>query len=271
MLRLLCYLALVLVSSNALGKTAIPVYAYHSDPPFHLPHISIDLSRALVDSLNRYNRQHDIEQHYRLVLIERPELNTLVESGQPYIIIWANKLWFQRLDPDVRSSKAVFWDADVWISLPPNPVRFTVPKDLIGKRIGGRKGYFYKGVTPLIGAGDIEALDSLSDNANLTLLNEGKVDAFVMSRSSLLYWFANGFDAKQVFVAQSPHDAFTRHMLFSQHYDVLATQIDAFLNFIETDTRWQSKLKFWGVDSLTSPFELELDELIQYPVKAAVR
>jgi len=268
MFRLLRYLVLVLISSSALGEAPIPIYSYHTDPPFHLPHISSDLSRALVDNLNEYNRKHEIDKHYKLVVIERPKLNSLVESGEPYIIIWANKLWFQRRDPDVRSSKVVFWDADVWISHPRKPVRFTLPKDLIGKRIGGRKGYFYKGVTPLIRSGEIEALESLSDNANLKLLEESKVDAFVMSRSSLLYWFANGFNAQQVFVAQSPHDAFTRHILFSRHYDAQAQSIDEFLNYMETDRRWQNKLKFWGVDSLTSPFELELDELIQYPVKA---
>ncbi len=83
-----------------------------------------------------------------------------------------------------------------------------------------------------------------------------------MSRSSLFYWFANG----PIHVAQSPHDAFTRHILYSSHYLHYAKELNDVNEQLNNDTVWDKRLKFWGIKKDADPFELELEELINYPV-----
>ena len=258
----------LLVSARVVAdSSSITIYSYHTDPPFHLPQISTDLTRLFVDHLNAFYLDQNKQTSFKLQRIKRPELNTLVEAGEPYLILWANPNWFKRRDAGVRASSTIFYDADVWISLASKPVQYIEPKDLIGHTFGGRSGYFYKGVADLISNKQTTQISSASDRDNYRLLETGKIDLYVMSRSSLLYWFANGFDTNKVYVAQSPHDAYTRHLLYSKHYDDLKADIEAFLEEIKTNKTWLNKIHFWGVDTLTTPFELELDELINYPLK----
>lgn len=244
----------------------IAIYSYHTDPPFHLPHISTDLSRIFVDHLNQFALRQGSDVDFKLVTIRRPDLNALVEAGEPYVILWANRAWFVKRDKNIRTTDAIFYDADVWISAIDQPIRYGEPNDLIGKTFGGRAGYYYKGINPLVDASKVNRIDSLSDRDNFLKLEAKEIDLYVMSRSSLLYWFSNGFDASQVYVAQSPHDAFTRHLLYSKHHEGLASLFDAYLESVKRDRRWKNKLNFWGLDTLTTPFELELDELINYPL-----
>ncbi len=259
----------LLFSSAMRAAEPLPdiIYSYHNDPPFHLPNQSSDLSRAFIESFNGYLRANNVERQFTLVNIDRPSLNNIVKSGKPYLILWANQLWFKKHDAQVKTSWPIFWDADVWVSQKQKPIAYEAPDDLLGKTIGVRKGFYYKGITPLIAEGKIKVMEGESYQAGLDRLMGDQVGAFVMSRSSLLYWFSTDFDATSVFIAQSPHDAFTRNLLYSRHYLPLVLTLEKFLVALGENDQWQRKLKFWGVDSLPTPIELELEELIQYPVE----
>lgn len=251
----------------AAGPKPDIIYSYHNDPPFYLPNQSTDLSRAFVGSLNTYLKANKINRQFSLQNIERPALNKIVASGQPYLILWANRLWFTRLDSEVKSSWSIFWDADIWVSSKESPFKYETPNDLLGKTIGVRKGFYYKGVTPLIRQAKVKAIEGKSYNDSLGRLERKEVDVFVMSRSSLMFWLANGFDVRSIFIAQSPHDTFTRNLLYSPHYHSFASTLEGFLSDLVKDELWQSRLRFWGVDRLTTPIELELEELIHYPIE----
>ncbi|MDF2177343.1 transporter substrate-binding domain-containing protein [Aliiglaciecola sp. CAU 1673] len=235
------------------------VYSYHAVAPFYMPEESLDLSRAWVAAFNNWQQEVKLE----LVNIERPALNAIVESEQPFLILWANPLWFQFRDPDLQASDSVFWDADVWISRNDAPVRYREPENLIGKTIGARKGFYYKGVNELVNAGKVMRVDTDSDEHSLSLLQKGKVETFVMPRSSLLYWQAYNVMPDNLHVAQAPHDAYTRHVLLSADNAKLLPLFNRFIRMLREDADWQKKLEFWGVKDLLNPFELDLDELME--------
>lgn len=257
--------ALLLFSALTMAApTPHKVYSYHTVAPFYLPQKPTDLSRAWVEAFNRWQQDIRLE----LVTMERPLLNAIVESDQPFIILWANPLWFSFRDPDLKASDSVFWDADVWISRSQAPVHYGEPQHLIGNTIATRKGFYYKGINELVNAGKVSRVDTASDEQSLALLEQGKVDAFVMPRSSLLYWQAHNLAPANLHVAQAPHDAYTRHVLVSADNAPLLPLLNRFIGMLREDPDWQQKLAFWGVKDLLNPFELDLDELMELESQA---
>ncbi len=245
------------VSSGAQANP-LPIYTYHIDPPFHVENATDDLSVHWVKHFNEYQDQIKLT----LVTIDRPALNKLIEAGQPYMILWANPLWFKSRDADVQASAPIFWDADIWISRANAKLAYAGPEDLIGRTMGGRKGYFYKGVNSLVDAGKVVRVDATSDGDNLKRLRAGKLDVFVMSRSSFLFWQAQQtVDTSQLYVAISAHDAFTRHVLLSKEHQNLLPLLNQFLADLDRNSDWQADLVRWGIKDLANPFDLELNEL----------
>ena len=253
----LCLLSLF--ANLSLAKQ-VSVYSYHIDPPFYLEGQSVDLTRAFVAKLNKWQDQHT----FQLMVIDRPSLNQKLIDDEPYLILWANPLWFKSKDPQVSATTNIFWDADIWVSHKDNPIKYSEPTDLIGKRIGGRNGYFYKGVTPLIRSGKTSATLKNNDDLNYTQLIEGNIDAFVMSRSSYLYWKATNKDTSKLVVSLSPHDAYKRHLLVSKDNQDLIPLLNDFIVSLKSNTKWNRNMKVWGVGTLVDPIELDLDELMDY-------
>ena len=253
--RLLLFIGFSL--SFTCQSQTVDIYTYHTDAPFLLNDQKTDLSRAWV---NHFNGHHEDVQ-LKLITIERPKLNKLIEAKQPYLILWANPIWFKSRDSSVLASDPIFWDSDIWISRGTDKVAYSTPEDLIGLTIGGRKGYFYKGVNPLVNEGKINRIDQNRDYANYEMLLKGGVKAFVMSRSSYLYWQSTGIETQQLYTAMSAHDAFTRHVLVSQQRKHLLPKLSTFIKNMKSHKQWQNQLKNWGVEDLVNPFDIELDEL----------
>ncbi|GAA3928714.1 transporter substrate-binding domain-containing protein [Litoribacillus peritrichatus] len=260
-----CFLILLLSLWNSLVFAEIKpesytIYSYHPDAPFYLPRQPLDLTRAWVDLFNAEHPETQLE----LMQVSRPVLNEIVASGQPYLILWANALWFKSRDPNVSATNNIFWDADILISLSNKPINYSEPEDLIGLTIGGRTGYFYKGINNFVKQKKITRIDRLTDQDNFYQLTSHKIDAFIMSRSSFLYWQYTDPSKKNLFSAISPHDAYTRSILVSKRNQPLIPKLNAFIDSLKNNKTWQSYLTTWGVNELINPFELELDELPQY-------
>lgn len=257
-LPVVCLIIAILFFSVARAEQgSIPVYSYHTDPPFYIPDQPIDLTRAWVAKFNRHHKNIQLN----LIQITRPKLNSIVKSGKPYLILWANAIWFKRLDANIVETDSIFWDADIWVSKPSKALRYAEPKDVIGKIFGGRKGYFYKGLSELIQTGKVTRIDKDTDHDNYDALKAGKIDAFVMSRSSLLYWFSTGIEPRDLYIAGSPHDAYTRHVLASADLAHIVNTLNQYIHGLRSDSGWQKRLSMWGVAKLLDPFELDLNEL----------
>lgn len=131
----------------------------------------------------------------------------------------------------------------------------------MGLTIGGRTGYYYKGVNDLVAKNKITRIDQPSDLKNAENLINNKIETFVMSRSSYLYRETTDFDIKPFYTAISAHDAHTRHILVSSDNQHLIPVLNKAIKILKEDGIWQLQLIMWGVKDLVNPFELELDDL----------
>jgi polar amino acid transport system substrate-binding protein len=241
--------------SGAYGSP-MSVYVYHDDAPYWVEG-ELDLSQQWVQEFNQ--KQSDIQ--LKIEHIERPALNAVVESGQPYIILWANKLWFKRRDSGVLSSEDIFWDADTLVSLVDNPIDFSRAEQLVGLKIGARSGHFYSDFNPLFKSGRIMRIDSKSSLSNYKMLTQGKIHAFLDSRSTIAYMQKKNIFTGNLYVSLNPQDAYSRHVLVSKHHAAILPLIDKVILEMKNDQAWQVKMEKWGVLKLVNPFELDLQEL----------
>ncbi|ALS97976.1 substrate-binding periplasmic protein [Lacimicrobium alkaliphilum] len=239
-------------------RPVVTVYAYHSDPPLYLPEKNNDLSQEWVKKFNHWQDQVE----FRLVHLQRTELNRLVDAGKPYVILWANPLWFAFRDSQLQSSEPIFWDADIVISSSQQPLQYQGPEDFRGLRLGGRKGFYYKGLEQIIEDRELLRVDVGHDIDNYQRLSRNEIDAFIMTRASFLYWQQHKPELKELYVARTPHDAYSRHLLVSHGYQNLLPLINDFVEHCAQSLQWQARLKYWGVEKLLNPFELEFEELM---------
>ncbi|GGO67352.1 substrate-binding periplasmic protein [Bowmanella pacifica] len=261
MTRYLVYLCMAIAGFQvwAAGPAQRVIYTYHADPPFYLPEQPTDLSRAWVTRFNQFQS----EVHLQVKHIARAQLNGLIESGQSYLVLWANPLFFQSKDPALLASEAIFWDADILVSRVDNPVEYHHPTDLTGLRLGGRQGFYYRGINELVAQEKLTRQDAVDDYQNYQRLLNKQIDAFIMQRSAFCYWQGNGLNAALLYVAEEPHDAYSRHVLASVDNQDVLSAINAFIRAEKADPQWRALLMKWGVEGLMNPFELELEELLE--------
>ena len=251
---------LTLVFGLMFGSTAIcatfPVYVYHDDAPYF-----IDAKEDLSEQWVRLFNQKQSQFQFQLQHIARPDLNALVEKGQPYLILWANELWFKYRDKKVMSSSAIFWDADTLVSILNKKIHFRQAQDLEGLNIGVRFGHYYSDLNPLFKAGRVTRVDAKSSFENYQRLKAGQIDGFVDSRSTILYMQDKQILTNEFHVSLTPQDAFSRHLLLSHHYAWMLPQLNQTIEAMKVDKTWQAHMQQWGLMALVDQFELELEEL----------
>lgn len=249
-------LILCLAFSSVVFSLSVPVYVYHDDAPFFLDG-NDDLSQQWVAAFNQ--KQSDIQ--LKLQHIERPELNVIVEAGKPYLILWANQLWFKHRDKGVLSSDPIFWDADTLVSSQKNAIKYHQATDLEGLNIGVRAGHYYSDLNPLFKAGFVHRVDAKSSFQNYERLKAGKVDGFLDSRSTIIYMQKQKTLTSEFYVSITPQDAFSRNVLASEHYEQLLPLINQTIAAMKEDKAWQNTMEYWGLRKLVDQFELDLKEL----------
>jgi len=239
---------------------SLTVFVYHDEPPLHLDNNRKDLSSEWVDSMNNH------QEKYRFIVkrISRTDLNTLVASDKPFMILWANPLWFHSYNKNIEASIPLFWDAEVIVSLQNHPVRFESPEGLKGFNIGVRKGHYYKGLMGYFTSQKINRIDTDSSMENFARLVHGDIDAYIDSRSSVLYNKRQNNYSESIFVSQLPLDAYSRQLLVSHHYLDLLPSINKAISDMKTSKDWQNIINQFGIERLVDPFELELEELNKF-------
>lgn len=238
----------------------LPVFVYHDEAPLHLNSGDTDLSQAWANAMNAQ------QSKYRFVIqdIARPALNHWVEGESPFMILWANTLWFRARDTNIKATTPLFWDADVVVSLRDNPVQFQTFDDLIGLKLGAREGHYYKGLMDFFADGRIQRMDAESSEENFKQLISGKIDAYIDSRSSVLYGQANGAYEQPIYISGLAHDAFSRHLLVSSDYFQLLPFLNKQIESLKASSEWQAYIEHFAIRRLVDPFELDLKELDRY-------
>ena len=242
----------------------IPLYSYHESEPFVLKH-EPGLSEVFT---REFNRLAPATLQLQLIPIERDALNAKVRRHEPLLILWANKLWFQGLEPGLVPSQPLFWDSDVVVSLRAHPQPYQTPADLTGHRIAAMSGHVYVGIDALALAGRLQRIDTENEDGLMTLLQARQVDAMLLSYSTVLYWQKHRAGLVPLYVANAPHDAFSRHILMTPELSGLESGINAVLAKLQQDPQWKQALQHFGIHALVDPLQLDLDELEELPIDA---
>lgn len=242
-IRFIYLILLVCLIPKVWGQEVV-VYGYHHMPPYTLTDAqpeSSGLNREFVALLN----QSDLGIKFTYKLIKRPQLNRILENDESALVIWANPIWFEKDKlPRYLWSKAIFWDTDNIISLKQRNLEYRTPASLKGLRLGGNKGYFYKGINKLVKQGAIERIDATGDRQNIQRLLESEIDAAVMSRSSYFNIRRQVPEYEQLSISSIPHSAFYRHILVTKDNKTLLEPLNQWLSKLPSNKRWQQLIKY---------------------------
>jgi len=239
--------------ARAAGPPVLPVLSYYDYPPF-----STGPGQGLTQSLLALlqDRAGPLLPTLHEELLPRRRVAALVRrSDWTGLVLWVSPAWFQ--DPDRHRfiwTEPLMQDEDLVASLKSNPVDYQGPDSLKGLTLGGVFGHVYPETEALVKTGELQRLDSFSQEACLRMLLMGRVQAIFISRSGLAGWRQRlpGFDAR-LYLAETPRQRYQRRLLLSplmpaEQSEWLRRTVAGLLQ----DPAWRELLQHHGVDPTLS-------------------
>lgn len=237
----------------------LTLYTYHEAEPFIIEG-HVGLSQHFVEHFNRLNKGG---LQLRLQPILRPALNRKIAANEGVLLLWANELWFKKLNEQVKESEVLFWDSDMLVSLAEKPLEYTGPQSLMGKTFVAPAGHVYYELDDLITAGKIKRISVPDYFSMLAELLSGKADAMMLTHSTLLFWQKNRPDVPALYSSKQHYDEYSRHILVTPPMAGHLPEINRVIAAMRHDQAWQQLLNQYGIYSLLDPFNLDIEELQQ--------
>ncbi|MGM9514719.1 substrate-binding periplasmic protein [Roseateles sp. DB2] len=233
----------------ATDRTGLPVLSYYDYPPFSTGP-GQGLTRALLALLQ--DRAGPLLPPLHEELLPRRRVAALVgRSDWIGLVPWVSPAWFQ--DPDQHRfiwTDPLMQDEDLVVSLKSQPVDYQGPASLRGLTLGGVFGHVYPETESLVKAGEVQRLDSFSQEACLRMLLMGRVHVIFMSRSGLAGWRQRvaGFDAR-LHLAEQPRQRYQRRLLLSPLMPAEQSQwlVQTAAGLLQ-DPAWRDLLQQHGVE-----------------------
>ncbi|MBB2484625.1 hypothetical protein H5407_05230 [Mitsuaria sp. WAJ17] len=239
--------------ARAMGHAALPVLSYYDYPPF-----STGPGQGLTQSLLTLlqERAGSLLPPMHEELLPRRRVAALVgRSDWMGLVPWVSPAWFQDLERHrFIWTEPLMQDEDLVASLKSRPVDYKEPASLKGLTLGGVFGHVYPETEVLVKAGDVQRLDSFSQESCLRMLLLGRVDAMFISRSGLAGWRQRlpDFDAR-IHIADTPRLRYQRRLLLSplmptEQSDWLRRAVSG----LPQDPAWRELLLQHGVEPTLS-------------------
>lgn len=234
-------------------RDGLPVLSYYDYPPF-----STGPGQGLTAQLLTLLHERAEGQLPALQAELLPRKRVAARVGQPGwfgLVPWVSPTWFMRSERQrFIWSEPLMQDEDLVLSLRSRPVDYQGPASLKGLRLGGVFGHVYAEVDPLVETGEIQRVDSFSQDANLRMLLMGRVDAVFVSRSGLAGWRQRlpGFE-QRVQTAAQPRMRYQRHLMLSPLVPEAQSQrLLQTVAGLAQDPSWRAVLQQHGVDATTA-------------------
>lgn len=201
--------------------TEITVYTYHNHPPFITGKnsgLTYDLVNILEKELPSYDFKVKVVPRKRLNVMLKPWINKkCYDSGcdKNWMLPWVNQVWGFGKDSRTNFSwNALFEDANVIVSNINNKIDYKEPASLIGKKFAGIGGHRYLGIDALAKEKKLQRINGTNEKKNLLKLLEGRVDATLLPKSTMMYILKNNtrFDGK-FFIAPTVHQSYERNIM----------------------------------------------------------
>ncbi len=235
-------LALLLAAGSA-AAAEIKLYAYHLKPPYI---IDAEKGSGLYFELAKRLNQLQTKHRYKTVFLPRKRLESLLEQDQlDGLVLGVNPHWFNDASQH-RYAWSHSWikDRDIVISRSDQPVAYSRPDSLIGKRVGMSLGYYYFGVSELADKGQLTRDNSPNESVTLDKLVKGQVDAMIITQRTLNHLYKQHPEyVGKLFTASVPHDTYERMILLPKSQQALVPILNQSLTKLADDPHWQALLK----------------------------
>jgi polar amino acid transport system substrate-binding protein len=223
------------------GKFKVTVYAYHLQPP-----LIIDIggqSGLYFDFVNHLNRLSN-EYEFSLVYVPRKRIEVMLERNEMNgILLGVNPKWFKdRAEQKYLWTSIVFEDRDEIVSLQSAPFEYQSPNSLKGKTVGGVRGFYYAGINELVAQGLVNRIDTVDEEALLTMLTKQRIDVAIIGRFMYEYYLSDSVKATVFHLSAEPHDRYHRRILVPKEQSVLFLHLQDLVTKLGYDCKWQQKM-----------------------------
>lgn len=228
--------------SQAAEPRHVTVYAYHLKPPF-----IVDLHRqqGLYYDFSAFLNSKGDAYRFQTQFVPRNRLEyDLTHNNFDGVLLGVSPIWFRDLaETKYLWTPGIFDDQDEIVSLAETPFDYQGPQSLIGKKLGGVLGFSYFGVDKLVAKGKIARINTVGEHEVLEMLLKGRVDAGIVSRSTLNYLVAREGWQGRFHLSRKPHDRFSRRVLVLRRDQALYDYLLPILRGLPTDKDWQAILR----------------------------
>jgi polar amino acid transport system substrate-binding protein len=237
----LVLLSLGWLCASAHAVEEITLFSYQHKPPYVIDgERQQGLYYELAEQLNAYLPQ------YRFVVrqIPRRRLDYLLSKDQlDGLVLGTSPDWF-RDAPRHLWTEAFIDDANLLVSRSQGEVSRLSADQLGGRRLGVVSGHHYPELDGLLGKERISREAGISESANLLRLQRGWLDAAVIGKRTLDFYFQEQRGLRrQLYVAQPPLRTYQRSLLVPTGYARLLPDLNRVIGTLKQAPAWQHRLE----------------------------
>ena len=108
--------------------------------------------------------------------------------------------------------------------------------------MGGVRGFYYAGINELVAQGLVNRIDTVDEEALLTMLTKQRIDAAIIGRSMYEYYLSDSVKATVFHLSAEPHDRYHRRILVPKEQSVLFLHLQDLVTKLGYDCKWQQKM-----------------------------
>lgn len=219
----------------------ITLFCYQHKPPYvidytHQKGLYFDLAERLEELLPAYD--------FSIRDIPRRRLDRQLADGKLQgLVLGVSSGWFKN-SGNYSFTEPFIEDANMLVSRSNGEASRLTLASLGGHRLGLVAGHHYPELEQALQGGTVSRQDSVNERVNLERLQRGWIDATVVGRRTLeFFWLERPSLSEQVFVAQPPLNRYTRHLLVPSAYSALLPDLNRAIKSLGEDQAWQAKLE----------------------------
>lgn len=240
-MKYLLHLLIFFFSFSLQAKTLIPVYTYHSKPPLLIDQSTQSgLYYQIVNHLNQASTIH----HFELIYLPRKRVDKFLEENKLNgILLGVNPVWFKDKNEERYFwTSRVFTDRDEVISLKSTALEYTNSSSLNDKVFGGVRGFYYHGINELVKNKQALRIDTVHEIDLFSMILNKRIDAAVVSRSTLNYMVNKNQWQGKFYISRNPHDIYDRRILVPKHLKAVFTEITPIIDQLQYNQNWQQTI-----------------------------
>lgn len=209
-------LALLTAFPQAEAAETIPVFTYHTHPPF-----LVEEDRGLTRELATYLTEAS-EGRYRFEVrpLSRPGVDKMLAEHDSGIVPWVNPVWFKDREETrhLWTRHALMEDGNAVVSHRSRPVDYTGPEAMKGMTLGGLRGHRYEDIDDYIRTtGELKRTNANNLIDNIRKLQRHRIDVAIMPLTAARYFIWENRAEKELYISPTPHTWYERRLIVINH------------------------------------------------------